>query len=119
MLTERKQRKPKQPSAENTLWETESLSPLGSLGEFTSKSKAMYGYSSFGVHVFTDQNGTITVEGSHDGTSSWRTLFSEDVTANVSYDKVFVPMLTFLRVKYVNGASTQSIFELVILRSMY
>lgn len=92
-----------------------STTALAAAGAFTGTTLDLGANHSVNRHratVFADQPGTLYLEQSRDGTI-WRVTSSVDVTANVTaLDEEFV-LSRYVRVRYVNGATANTTFELL------
>jgi len=84
---------------------------LGADASYTSATFDALLYRRITGKVFADQDGTLNLQHSDDGTT-WDTLTNMSVTANtpVKYDEPIY--CRYVRVNYVNGAVAQTTFRL-------
>ncbi|MEM4847321.1 MAG: hypothetical protein QW794_06160 [Thermosphaera sp.] len=76
----------------------------------------MLNYSKLYVTVFANQAGTLYVEQSPDG-SNWDVSESISVSASVGVAVVREIAARYCRVRYVNGATAQTVFRLYVWRA--
>ncbi len=69
------------------------------------------GYSLFRVGVFADQAGTLNIQQSIDGGTTWRTFDSVAVVASTPIRLEAKVTWPRVRVNYVNGATGQGTFQ--------
>lgn len=84
---------------------------LGAAGAFTGRAEDVSIYAAVNVFAFADQAGTLFVEFSVDGTN-WDKSNSFAVTASTASIQSLAPSAQFVRVRYVNGATPQTVFRL-------
>jgi len=66
-------------------------------------------YKNFVAEVFTDQAGTLYIDKSTDGTT-WRQAATAAVAAGVNAQLSVIMTVRYYRMRYVNGATTQTVF---------
>lgn len=98
------------------VFNTDSTSPLGANATFTGSSRdttasGIGQYKAFRTMVFADQPGTLYIEQSRDNTT-WRVIKQVSVSANTVVTDETPIYLRYVRVRYVNGATAQTAFEL-------
>ena len=99
------------------LWFTDSTANLAAAATFTGVSRdagtaTALNNSRFVGRTFSDQAGTLFIEQSRDG-AVWRGPPGIAVAIN-EVREFNVPVITrFVRVRYVNGATAQTVFELL------
>jgi len=76
----------------------------------------MLNYTKLYVTVFADQAGTLYIEQSPDG-GNWDVTESISVSANVGVAVVREIAAGYARVRYVNGATAQTVFRLYVWRA--
>lgn len=64
-----------------------------------------------GASVYTDMPGTLYVETSQDSTN-WRVSDSVPVVANAPVNRIYAVTTPYMRLRYVNGSVSQTVFEL-------
>jgi hypothetical protein len=94
-------------------WAILTTTPLDANASFTSSSfdLSSYEWRHFIATVYADQAGTLYVEQSPDGTN-WDISESLSVSAGVGASLEVVIKSRYVRVRYVNGATAQSVFRL-------
>lgn len=88
-----------------------SLTPLGSAGEYTGTWVDVSTYSSVVVACKADQSGTIFMEFNHTDSGTAPSSLSYDVAANINEVHRLTITRPYFRVRYVNGSTAQSTFE--------
>lgn len=87
-----------------------STTTLGAAGTFTGDYFSLIGYGGFTVFIETDQDGTLHIDTSTDGTNFVTRTFK--VTGGMEFVNGFSPSTMFARVRYVNGGVAQTFFRL-------
>jgi hypothetical protein len=64
-----------------------------------------------GVNVYTEQPGTLNVETSVDSTK-WRLVDVVSVVGFVPINRIYAVTAQYMRLRYVNGGTIQTVFEL-------
>ena len=90
--------------------------PLGAGASWSSGSIDMLNYSKLYVTVFADQAGTLYIEQSPDNTN-WDVSESISVSANAGVAVAREIAARYCRVRYVNSATTQTVFRLYVYRA--
>jgi len=90
----------------------ETTTPLGAGVTFTGATRDCIHHSDFAVSVYADVAGTLYLENSMDGTT-WRQYDEVSVLAGVAVNRVYSVTRRYNRVVYKNGATAQTVFELV------
>lgn len=93
---------------------THSTTALASSATFTGVTLDLgsnHSYNSHKAMVYTDQAGTLYLEQSRDG-STWRITTTQSVTAGTTAIATDGIINQYVRVRYVNGATLQTTFEL-------
>jgi hypothetical protein len=87
--------------------------PLSANASFTSISedRSSYNHKTVVAHAFADQPGTLYIEQSPDGTN-WDIVESISVPANTGTALVTTVKSRSVRIRYVNGATAQTVFRL-------
>lgn len=88
-----------------------STTPLSGSATFTGTAEEVRGRAALLVNVFADQDGTLHVDWSTDGTN-WDVTRSVTVLASVGQSLNFAVDGQFFRVRYVNGGAGQGTFRL-------
>jgi len=102
------------------LWENwtkqfvEPTTLLGAGAIYTGISRDCLGYSDFTVSVFTNVAGILYLENSSDGIT-WRQYDEVGISAGVSMNRVYSVTRRYNRVVYKNGATAQTVFEIVVM----
>lgn len=100
---------------DKTLTFVHSTTALGASGVFTGTALDLGANHSFNRHralATASHDGTLVLEQSRDNTN-WRTTGSINVTANTTAELEDLIVCRYVRVKYTNGATAQSSFELI------
>jgi len=87
--------------------------PLAANSTWISKVDNDYATGRIVGTVFADQSGTLYVEQSPDG-NNWDVVDSFPVSANAGLGFTVEKVAPYVRVRYVNGATTQTTFRLYI-----
>jgi hypothetical protein len=91
-----------------------STTALGISATFTGTTLDLGSNHSINRHralVFADQTGTVYLEQSRDG-STWRTTATANVTANTPTTLEDMVISRYVRVRYANGGTANTVFEL-------
>ena len=99
--------------AANTVFSLLTTTALGASASFTSGSDDLNyrGHRTVVAHAFADQAGTLYIEQSPNGTN-WDLVENVALSANVGVALVTVVESRYIRFRYVNGATAQTIFRL-------
>lgn len=90
----------------------QTTSPLAASATYTSPMLAVAGYARLVGGVFADQDGTLYVEQSIDGGTSWDLIDQVAITAGTPA-RFDIPLVTdTARIRYANGVNAQSAFRL-------
>jgi len=92
---------------------TSTTTALGAGASYTSGSFTVSGYGRIVGTVFADQAGTLYVEQSSDGTN-WDASASVSVSASTPTSFSVEVVAPTARVRYVNGATAQTVFRLYV-----
>jgi len=102
----------------STSYFADTVAPLASAGAFTGTtrdlgtSSATIPFTTFGASFFADQPGTAFIEQSVAGGATWRVVATQAVTANTNVDLNVPIRARYYRVRYLNGATANTIFEI-------
>lgn len=97
------------------VWYTDSTTPLAASASYTGTARdgsSTGSYNKFRARSFADQDGTLYIDQSRDGTT-WRTTDSVLVGAGETKFLEAKVVARYVRVRYVNGATAQTNFELI------
>lgn len=93
-------------------YNTESIFPLGANASFSGSARDTRLNPRIAIYCLTDQAGTLILEVSPDGTTTWLLSGSFAVVPNTPFEQTKVIALRFYRVRYVNGTTAQTSFRL-------
>lgn len=87
--------------------------PLGAAGVFTGTAETVTGYNTVSVQVATDQSGSLNIQFSLNGGSTWDASNYFNVSAQQQLLTARIPLETnVVRVVYTNGSTPQSYLRL-------
>jgi len=96
-------------SASNTFSVT--TAPLSANQTYNTGALDCQNADEFGVNVYADQSGTLNVETSVDSTN-WRLVDVVPIVGSVPINRIYAVTTRYMRLRYVNGGTGQTIFEL-------
>lgn len=90
----------------------ESSVALGIAGAISGASRATDGFSKIRAFALADQAGTLNVQQSWDGGTTWKTTDTVAIVANTGKTLEALLVAPLARVNYVNGGVAQTAFTL-------
>lgn len=91
-----------------------SAAPLGAVAEYNTGAFDTRGYQRITGIVIADQDGTLFVEHSNDGTN-WDSVSQTSYFANDTASFAFEPRGPSCRIRFVNGSTPQTTFRISVL----